>query len=92
MNAPVEKLAADVRILVADVEELVKGTAAQSGEKLAAARSRVQAALVNAKDTVVVQGKTAVEATDRYVKENTWTAVGVSAGIGLLVGLLIGRR
>ena len=92
MNAPAEKLAADVRILAADVEELVKATAAQSGEKLAAARSRVQAALADARDTVVVQGRVAAEATDRYVRDNAWGAVGVSAGIGVIIGILIGRR
>ena len=92
MNSPAERFAANVKLLTADVEELVKATAAQSGEKLAAARSRVQAALVDARDTVVLQGKQAAQATDRYVHENTWTAMGISAGIGLLIGLLIGRR
>ncbi len=92
MNAPAEKLAADVKILAADIEELVKATAAQSGEKLAAARTRVQATLANARDTVLVQGRSAAQSTDRYVRDNPWGAVGVSAGIGLLIGLLIGRR
>jgi ElaB/YqjD/DUF883 family membrane-anchored ribosome-binding protein len=92
MNAPVEKLAADAKVLAADIEELVRATAAQSGERLASARSRIQSALASAKETVGVQGRTAVDTTDRYVKENAWTAVGVAAGIGLLVGILIGRR
>ena len=92
MNAPTEKLAADVKILAADVDELVRATAAQTGERLAAARNRVQSALVSARDTVVVQGKDMAATTDRYVRENSWTAVGVSAAIGFVVGLLIGRR
>ena len=92
MNAPVEKLATDVKILAADVEELIKATAAQSGEKLAAARSRVQTALVNARETVLVQGRNAAQLTDRYVKDHAWGAVGVSAGIGLIIGILVGRR
>jgi len=92
MNAPTEKLAADVRILAADVEELVRATAAETGDRIAAARNRVQSALLSARDTVVVQGREAAATTDRYVKENTWTAVGVSAAIGFIVGLLVGRR
>ena len=92
MNAPAEKLVADVRILATDVEELVRATAAESGEKLTAARSRVQTALARAKDTVVVQGREAAATTDRYVRENSWTAVGVSGAIGFIVGLLVGRR
>jgi len=92
MNAPAEKLVADVRILATDVEELVRATTAESGEKLTAARSRVQTALARAKDTVVVQGREAAATTDRYVRENSWTAVGVSGAIGFIVGLLVGRR
>jgi len=92
MNAPAEKLVGDVKVLVADVEELVRATAAQSGEKLAAARARVQAALATARETVVVRTKEAAQATDEYVHENPWTSVGVSAGLGFVIGFLIGRR
>jgi ElaB/YqjD/DUF883 family membrane-anchored ribosome-binding protein len=92
MNAPVEKVVTDVRLLATDIEELVKATAAQSGDKLAEARVRVQQALAGAKETIAVRGAEAARTTDRYVHENAWKAVGISAGIALLLGLLIGRR
>ena len=92
MNAPVEKVVTDVKVLASDIEELVRATAAQSGDKVAEARARVQQALAGGKETVVVHGAEAARATDRYVHENAWKAVGISAGIALLVGLLIGRR
>jgi ElaB/YqjD/DUF883 family membrane-anchored ribosome-binding protein len=92
MNAPAEKLAADVRVLKTDVQELVRATAAESGEHLAAVRNRVQSALSSASDTLVVQGRNAAEMTDRYIRDHSWTAMGVSAAIGFFVGLLIGRR
>lgn len=92
MNAPAEKLVADVRVLATDVEELVKATAAESGEKLGAARNRVQAALVGARDTVLVQGREAAATTDRYVRENSWTVLGASVAMAFVVGLLISRR
>ena len=96
MNAPSERIVSDVKVLVTDIEELVKATAAQSGERVVAARARLQSALMEAKDTVVLQTKQAAEVTDRYVHENPWQAVGisagVSAGIGLLIGLVIGRQ
>ena len=92
MNAPVEKLIGDTRVLVADIEELVKATAMQSGEKLAAARARLQGALGNAKDTVALRTTETTQAVDDYVHQNPWKAIGASAGLGLLVGLLIGRR
>jgi ElaB/YqjD/DUF883 family membrane-anchored ribosome-binding protein len=40
----------------------------------------------------MIRGKEAIEVTDRYVYDNPWTAVGVSAAIGILLGLPIGRR
>ena len=92
MNAPAEKVVGDVKVLASDIEELVKATAAESGEKLAHARARVQGALVNAKEVTVTRSTEAAKATDRYVHQNAWKAVGVSAGLGFLVGMLIGRR
>jgi ElaB/YqjD/DUF883 family membrane-anchored ribosome-binding protein len=92
MNAPVERIVTDVKLLASDIEELVKATAAETSDKVAVARTRVQQALAGTKETVLVRGTEAARATDRYVHENAWKAVGISAGIALLVGLLIGRR
>ncbi|MBI3068591.1 MAG: DUF883 family protein [Betaproteobacteria bacterium] len=64
-----DKLAQDLKIVIADAEELLRATASQAGEKVAAAR-----------------------ATDEYVHEHPWRAVGIAAGAGLIIGLLIGRR
>lgn len=94
-----DKLVQDFKIVVADAEELLKATASQAGEKAAAARERVQDSLHQAKiklaeaeDLVVQKGKQAARATDEYVHENPWRAVGIGAGVGLIIGLLIGRR
>jgi len=94
-----DKLVQDFRAVVADAEELLKATASQAGEKVAVARERIQDSLHNAKvklaaaeDVIVQRGKEAARATDDYVRENPWQAVGVAAGIGLVIGLLIGRR
>ena len=92
MNAPAEKLISDINVLASDIRELLAATASQSGEQLAAVRARVEATLANARDTVVVRGRDAAQVADRYVRDNTWTALGVSAGIGFVIGLLIGRR
>lgn len=92
MNASTEKLIGDVKVLATDVEELLKATAAQSGEKVAEARVRAQAAIARARSVAIEQGKQAAQTTDQYVRENPWAAIGISAGIGVLIGLLIGRR
>ena len=99
MNMQTEKLVTDVKLLVNDTEELVKATAAQAGEKIVEMRKRAQDAANNLKPqlikieaAVVDKAKTTATATDAYIHENPWTAIGVSAGIGLVIGLLVGRR
>jgi len=94
-----EKLAADLKVVVADAEELLRATASQAGEKVGVARERIQASLASARvklaDTeraVLDQTKIAAKATDEYVRENPWQAVGVAAVIGFLLGALITRR
>lgn len=94
-----DKLVADLKLVVADAEELLRATASQAGEKVSAARERIQASLASAKvklgdaeRAALEKAKEAAKATDDYVQENPWQAVGIAAGVGLLLGLLIGRR
>ena len=94
-----EKLVADVKVVVADAEELLRATASQAGEKVAAARERIQASLATAKvkltdaeRVLVDKTKDAAKATDEYVRENPWQAVGIAAAAGLVLGVLISRR
>ena len=93
------KLVADLKVVVADAEELLRATAAQAGEKVSAARERIQASLATAKvklteaeRVLLDKTKQAARATDDYVHANPWQAVGVAAVAGLLLGILISRR
>ena len=94
-----EKLIADFKVVVADTEALLKATANQGGEKLAEVRARaeeslrvVKARMAEAQAALLARTKAAAKATDAYVHENPWKAVGIAAGVGLVIGLLIGRR
>lgn len=94
-----EKLTQDLKIVIADAEELLRATASQAGEKVAVAREKIQDSmhrakikLAEAEDVMIDKTKQAARATDEYVHDHPWRAVGVAAGIGLIVGLLIGRR
>jgi ElaB/YqjD/DUF883 family membrane-anchored ribosome-binding protein len=98
-EASKEKLVADLKVVVADAEELLRATASQAGEKVAAARERIQASLATAKvkladaeRALLEQTKKAAKATDEYVHENPWKAVGIAAVAGLVLGVLISRR
>ncbi|MCX7158170.1 MAG: DUF883 family protein [Proteobacteria bacterium] len=94
-----EKLVTDLKVLVGDTEELLKATAGQAGEKIAVARERIQASLAVYKDKLMdaeqalrEKTKEAARATDEYVHDHPWQAVGVAAGVGFLLGLLVSRR
>jgi ElaB/YqjD/DUF883 family membrane-anchored ribosome-binding protein len=94
-----DKLIADFKVVIADAEELLRATAGQAGDKISEARAKVQDHLNNAKTSlaeaqavVVDRAKAVGRATDDYVHDNPWRSVGVAAGIGFIVGLLIGRR
>jgi len=94
-----QKLVADLKVVVADAEELLRATASQAGEKVSAARERIQASLATAKvklteaeRALLEKSKVAARATDDYVRENPWQAVGIAAAAGLVLGVLISRR
>ncbi len=97
--SPRDKLAQDLRVVLADVEELVRATANETGERVKAVRGRLEANLQSAKARVVEleedtveRARAAAAATDRYAHENPWQTAGIAAGIGLLIGVLIGRK
>jgi len=94
-----ENLMSDFKALMADAEDLIKATASQDNGSLGAIRSKALETLNNAKEslssvegTVTEKAKVVAERTDEFVHRNPWEAVGVAAGIGLLVGLFIRRR
>lgn len=94
-----DKLVQDLKVVVSDAEDLLRATASQAGDKVSAVRERVQESLHRAKiklaeaeDVLIDGGKQAARVTDEYVHDHPWRAVGMAAGIGLLIGLLIGRR
>ncbi len=94
-----DKLMGDLRVVITDAEELLRMTADQAGEGAADIRSRVQEKmnqakvdLVHLQQAAVAKARAAGHATDEFVHENPWKSIGISAGVGLVVGLLIGRR
>jgi len=96
---PKEKLMEDLRLVVADAEELLRATANQAGEAAAAARARIQESLqvvkehlVAAETAVIERTQQAAKDTDQYVHDSPWKAIGISACAGVIVGMLIARR
>ncbi len=94
-----EELIANFKVMIADAEALLKATAGQGGEKLTELREKTEAslkvvkdAMADAQDAVIARAKAAAKASDVYVHENPWEAIGIAAGVGFAIGWLIGRR
>lgn len=94
-----ERLVTDLRSVIHDAEELLKMTASDVGAEATELRERVRLRLLHAKDSLhslqdaaVERARAAGHQADDYVHEHPWTSIGVAAGFGLLIGLLIGRR
>jgi len=66
---------------IGTLAEQIEETVNQGKKKL----SEMQSALVD-------KTKYAAQTTDDYVRENPWKSVGLAAGLGLIVGLLLRRR
>lgn len=94
-----EKLVSDLKVVIADTEELLRATTGVAGEKVGELRERLVVRLRDTKDRVIDlehalldKTKAAARATDDFVHDQPWKAVGVAAALGLALGVLIGRR
>jgi ElaB/YqjD/DUF883 family membrane-anchored ribosome-binding protein len=94
-----EKLVDEFGAVLAEAEEMLKKAATETGEKAKDLRSQVEAKLLHAKlalqeieGQALDQAKAAARATDDYVHDHPWQAIGVAAAVGFAVGLLINRR
>ncbi len=98
-NRTKSKIGEDFKAIISDAEALLQATTQVSGEGFAAERAKfseklqnVKTRLVAAEQRVVEKAKQAATATDHYVHENPWTAVGVAAAVGMLIGFLAAKR
>ena len=94
-----EQLVGDFKALMADAEALIKATAGQEDGVIGSIRSKALETLSNAKEnfsnaqgSLTDKAKVVAESADEFVHRNPWEAVGVAAGLGLLIGLFNRRR
>ena len=94
-----DKLVSDLKVVISDTEELLRATAGAAGEKVGDLRERLGIRLRDAKErlvdlevAVIDKTKAAARATDDFVHEEPWKAVGVAAAWASPWGVLIGRR
>lgn len=95
----VDRLLEDLQAVVSNAEELLKATAHQAGEKVQEARARAEESVHAARERLAELQEGAMDKTrelvhegEEYVRRNPWRSVGIAAGVGLLLGLLISAR
>ena len=85
----------ELQSLIEESEKLLKSSASLVGEEAETLRGQIALKLQQARDSVTnVRNRTlpAVEATETYIGGHPWQTVAVSAGFGLVVGMLLARR
>jgi len=98
-DASRDKLITDVKTLMADADDIVKAMASATGEKATELGEKLRIKLRSAKEkmgdvqeVVADRAKAAARATDDFVHDNPWKAIGIAAGVGFLLGLLVNRK
>ena len=102
-DVPRETLIDEFNAVIAETEQLLKSVATAGSDKAGAFKTSVEQGLAAAgerlariKEESMNQAGAAARATDEYVQENPWRAIGVAAAVsalaGLVAGLLIARR
>jgi ElaB/YqjD/DUF883 family membrane-anchored ribosome-binding protein len=93
------EMESDVDKAISGAEDMLAQAANSTGEKAAELRARaleqlkaLRSRLHEAQAVALRQSKAAARATDDYVHDNPWRAVGAAAAVGVLIGLLISRR
>jgi ElaB/YqjD/DUF883 family membrane-anchored ribosome-binding protein len=94
-----ERLAQGLQQMVDEANHLLKDAKRAGGDQFSAVRDRFETQLQRAKAELrrlegeaVDRTKRAAAATDHAVHEHPYTAMGIAAGVGLLIGMLISRR
>ncbi len=85
----------ELRNLITDVEELIKGVAHLDDAKLARAREKLEHTLAATKASLhngQERARETARQTDHYVHENPWSAVGIAAAAGAAIAVLLSTR
>ena len=94
-----DSLESDVNKAISGAEDMLSQAASATGEKAAELRGRaleqlkaLRERLEDVHSTAVEKGRAAAHATDDFVHDHPWRSILAAASLGVVVGLLIGRR
>jgi ElaB/YqjD/DUF883 family membrane-anchored ribosome-binding protein len=98
-HAPARDLIDDLRAVVADAEALLAATAGDVSERARQARhkaaesvEKARANLEELEGDLKAKAKAMADDATEYVRDNPWQSVGIAAAVGVVIGVLLGRR
>jgi ElaB/YqjD/DUF883 family membrane-anchored ribosome-binding protein len=93
------KIADEFATAMSEAQDMLARAANETGDKARDLRSQVETKLLHAKlrlqeleGEALDRAKNAARATDDYVHDHPWRAVGVAAVVGFVIGLMMNRR
>ncbi|MGB8713876.1 MAG: DUF883 family protein [Onishia taeanensis] len=103
IDTSTDQLKSDLEHLTHTLEELVNATADDSRSNIKEMRERAEQRLKDTRAHLEARGerlysdardnvREQADACDKYVHDNPWTSIGIGAGVGVVIGMLIGRR
>jgi ElaB/YqjD/DUF883 family membrane-anchored ribosome-binding protein len=90
-----DQVFSELQALIEESEKLLSDSASLVGEEAEGLRAQLGQKLRQARQATSRLGQKAqpvVDATQDYIGGHPWQTVAISAGFGLVVGLLLGRR
>ena len=98
LQAARNALVEEFHTLIADTERLLKHTQETAGtqteelrEKITANMTRAREMLKDQEGTLRNQSEAAIQCTEEYVQTHPWQSIGIAAGAGFLLGLIMRR-
>ena len=85
----------DLKTLLHEAEQALGNTAGEAGDKFDELRGRLRSAIDNSKYSFQAlrhEAQRRAKQADQLVRENPYYAVGVAAGVGAIIGVLVSRR
>ena len=97
LQTPMNDLRKDLQAVARDAEALLRATADVAGDKVQEARTRTEQTVRLALDNLYgsslqKRAQRMVRATDTYVRDHSWSIIGIAAGAALVIGLLSATR
>ena len=95
----VDQLIDDLTTVIRDAVILLRATAALTGDRVEEIRPKAEESVRQAKarldgieEEALKHARVLAGEADEFVRGNPWQAIGIAAGVGLVLGLLMTRR